>query len=38
MHLSIGVLVGGGGGGRVGVPGIVRAVVVECPGAGALLS
>ena len=34
MHLSIGVLVGGGGGGRVGGLGIVLLVVVGCPGAG----
>jgi hypothetical protein len=38
MHLSIGVLVGGGGGGRVGRLGIVRLVVVGCPGAGVPLS
>ena len=33
MPLSIGVLVGGGGGGRVGGLGIVLLVVVGCPGA-----
>ena len=38
MHLSIGVLVGGGGGGRVGELGIVHLVVVGCPGAGISLS
>ena len=38
MHLSIGVLVGGGGGGRVGGLGIVHLVVVGSPGAGVPLS
>ena len=32
MHFSIGVLFGGGGGGRVGGLGIVHRVVVGCPG------
>ena len=38
MHLSIDVLVGVGGGGRVGALGIVHLVGVGCPGAGVPLS
>ena len=38
MHLSIGVLVGGGGGGRVEGLGIVHRAVVGCPGVGVPLS
>ena len=38
MHLSIGVLVEGGGGGRVGGLGIDYRVVVEFPGFGVPLS
>ena len=38
MHLSIGVLVGGGGGSHVGELGRVRRVVVGCPGVGVSLS